>query len=176
MKQLVWKNYVFTSTIDFESETENLDNGYLKVVKDTGSMNHYYRFGDGDEWGPALKFKMDDIIPDQYCIIETSVTVKSEDLNHEAILVFEITNEDGSTIWKGSNLSDFIVDDGAWQNIYFADQLNVLDVKQEVSSTSILKVFLWNKGKKPIAVDDFSLKIRSGNNEVYSLLYEFKRE
>jgi hypothetical protein len=168
------EEFYFNSTIDFENEKINSENGYNRVVKDTSSANHYYLFESGDEWGPVLEIPLGNIIKDKYCIIETQVSVFSTNINHDGHLVFEVIDKDEHIIWYSSQLNNFVLKTNQWQNIYFSDQLNKLGGSEKITDSSTLKVYFWNKDKTPIAIDNLSVKIKEGNNEVYSLIYDYK--
>lgn len=168
------EEFYFSSKIDFENDKLNSEKGYDSVLKDTSSANHYYQFADGDEWGPVLEINIGNLIKDKYSIIETNVSVFLENNEHDGHLVFEVIDNKESIIWYSSLLSDFISENNQWQNIYFSEQLNKLGGSKKITETSILKIYFWNKDKTPIKIDNLSVKIKNGNNKIYSLLYDYK--
>jgi hypothetical protein len=168
------EEFYFTSLIDFENEKNNSENGYKTVIRDSISANKYYQFIDGDEWGPVLEIPLGNLIKDKYSIIETHVSVFVNNIEHDGHLVFEVIDKGEHIIWYSSELSNFISKTNQWENIYFSNQLNLLGGSEKITEASILKVYFWNKNKTPIAIDNLSIKIKDGNNQVYSLLYDYK--
>ena len=132
-----------------------------------------FKFKDGEEWGPALSIPIGKIIKNNYCRIESKVSVSNENYINNGLLVFEITDQDKSIVWRSSESKDWLSKSNAWQNMYFSTQLNELVTPKQITNNSILKVYFWNKGKAPLAIDNVSIKINQGNPVIYALFENY---
>lgn len=71
----------------------------------------------------------------------------------EAVLVFTISRNNEQLCWYGREFRDFIAENGSWQPVFLARHLPTL------KPTDMLKLYVWNRGKKEVWIDDLRLEL-----------------
>lgn len=161
-------NYYYFSKIGNEIPNRNIVDTTL-----TFDENNFYLFKENEEWGPGIQLPIGELINDTYFILECKIDVLKNIPNSEGHLVFEIKNKKETICWRSSNSKEWIVTNDNWQTMYFTVQLNEVLKKHELSDDLTLNVYFWNEGKQIIAIDNLSIKIKKGNNLIYSLYEDF---
>ncbi len=141
---------------------------YMDSVGYSGKTS--YLIDERTEWSPAYSRSLHEIISGKNNFIDISVKVCLPDKDCKASLVSSLDSEGRNIHWAGTSFDKFITDDfkkEKWITIHHSVKLSDIDIsKRDVK----LKVYIWNKGKNNFLIDDFTIKVRSGNPVVYGLL------
>jgi hypothetical protein len=88
-------------------------------------------------------------------LVNTNCNVKGEnnESNKDILLVISIENDSKTFLWKGIPINKFINGSEKW---YKAFNSQVYKIQEE---NTYMKVYLWNKGKSSICIDDFNVSI-----------------
>lgn len=146
-------------------------NNYPNNIRQN-ETNYFFQFNQGQEWGPALEVPLGKLISSKYIIVESSVSVK-KDSTSNGQLVMEIKDDKENIAWRSSDTKNWILANNKWQKTYFTVQLNELIKTKDLNKNLTLNVYFWNSDKKPISIDNISIKIKKGNRYIYSLLEDF---
>ena len=95
-------------------------------------------------------------------IIHASVQLRTFEKDGDAILVFSIDHGKDNYHWAGLNLKPFITKIGAWNTCYFSIRLPLLK-----SAEDRISVYVFNQLKKNIQIDNLTIKVESGNQNLY---------
>ncbi|MBC8320436.1 MAG: hypothetical protein H8E34_06925 [Bacteroidetes bacterium] len=99
----------------------------------------------------------------QNTIIEIEGWVKSDEKNAYALFVITIENDGKSTFWMGIPLSPVLKEKDQW--FRFNDSISV---PADITSTAIIKAYLWNTGKMhKVGIDDLKFTFREKANTSY---------
>lgn len=137
--------------------------------KDSFSGNNFIMLGSMNEWGPGFNIPLNEITYSCTSKLLASINVKTDKKIKEAILVLQISLGDSILHWQGSNLNNYLIEGVAWQTIYTAYDIIGLDASPGNLKKYKLSVFLWNKGKQMLSLDNLSLIVKEGNPLKYGL-------
>ncbi len=135
--------------------------------KSTGA-NSYLLTSD-TEWGPMFTTPLKDVIYNENNFIDVSVDAKSSESLEGIILVASLESKSENIYWGGTDFSVFESTDGAphqWQKFHHSIKLSDIHLK---SNNIILKVFIWNKSKRNLLIDNLKISLRAGNPCIYGL-------
>ena len=160
---------IYEKTLTFENAEKT------KHLQVDSNNNTFYHFNQGEEWGPSLKIPIGEIVPNNYYVIESAISILNKDKEMQGQLVFEISDNKKSLAWRSSNTKKWITNTDQWQHIYYSVQLNEIIKPYQLTKNAVLKIYFWNQNKTPISIDNLSIKISKGNNKIYSLLENFPK-
>ncbi|MBU0764121.1 MAG: hypothetical protein KJ607_04725, partial [Bacteroidetes bacterium] len=72
----------------------------------------------------------------------------------EAFLVFSLENKEGSKEYVTACMQDFKRTDREWSRVVLAHK-----IRTETGAEDIIKIYVWNKGKQNLYIDDFDIMI-----------------
>jgi hypothetical protein len=160
----------YTKIQDFENEEQS------KKLLVEPNNNTFYHFNQDEEWGPSLSIPIGGIVPNNFTIIESSISLRSDHPEMKGLLVFEINDPKKQLVWRSSETSKWIDNSGQWQTLYYSIQLNEILKPYQLTKDAVLKVYFWNQNKTPVSIDNISIKAFKGNSKVYSLLENFPKQ
>jgi hypothetical protein len=143
------------------------DGKYVDSLGYSGKSS--YLIDDKTEWSPAYSRSLDEIIFGKNDFIDFSVKVFLLDQDCKASLVSSLDSKGKNIHWAATAFDKFFTDqvpDGKWITIHHS--LKLSDINTDNRDIQ-LKVYIWNKGKNNFLIDDFKVKLRSGNPVVYGL-------
>ena len=161
-------NIIYDTSLVFNSS--DINNQPNNIQQHDG--NYFFQFNDNQEWGPSLNVPIGKLISSKYVIIESAISVKKDSSNNGQLVV-EIKDGDKPIAWQSSETINWIEENSGWQKTYFIVQLNELIKTKNIPENLTLSIYFWNTDKQPIAIDNFSFKIKKGNPFIYSLLEDF---
>ncbi|MDX9847544.1 MAG: glycosyltransferase family 39 protein [Tenuifilaceae bacterium] len=183
----VQNNYIGGTTYLFSTQTGNTKNTISYLSFDSGipkswnsidtvniistndsSNENAYLINDGAEWGPSFTIALDEIMQNENNYIDISVKVKSKG-DFEAVLVASLESNGKTIYWGGANFNEFILPQqqkSGWTTVHHSIKLSDIHLKY---NDIIVKIYIWNKGKKSIVIDDFTISLREGNPIIYGL-------
>lgn len=158
--------------IDFESAATK---SWISV--DTAKMTHAVAFSGNTaylmdstmEWSPSYIHPIRDILKHENDFVNVSVMIKTEGKKEDIILAVGLESKGETITWGGITMDKFTSPkDSAntWIRMHnvvkFSDvYLNYPDIQ--------LKVFVWNRGKQNLLMDDFLIERFPGNPVIYGL-------
>lgn len=187
------QNYAGATTYLFSNEDQN-ENNIITVLNfesndnkswssiDTAkyndsisfSGNKSYYFDNTTEWGPVYTEKLDRIITNENNFIDISLKAKALDNLDEVILVATLESNGDNIYWGGTSFDKFVLSNSNndnWVTIHHSIKLSDIYLNY---CNILLKVYVWNKGKKSFFIDDFKIKLRMGNPVIYGLYEKIK--
>ena len=165
------------SFLNFDSKISNkwssIDQN--NIIRDLNfNRNNCYKITNDIEWGPTFSMPLKKMIRNENNFIDISLKVKSKEDINEIILVGTLDSDLKNIYWSGCNTKDYIIDSSSsseWIKVHLTIKLS--DVKLNNNNNIIFKTFIWNKCRKNIIIDDYSVKIRNGNPYIYGLYERF---
>lgn len=78
-------------------------------------------------------------------------------INPKVSLILDVKDSDGKLkAWKTLDVDTTLNETGIWKNFKWTTDLSKLDLKE----SDELKIFVWNRSKKELMLDDFSIKFK----------------
>ncbi len=141
------------------------------IKKDsTLNENYQYRMNEQMEWGPTYTRNIKELISSQNDFIDISIDLTPEDSLNEVILVASLEKNGQSIFWNGSDAAKYRSNPIQETSAIRAHiSIKLSDIKPRGNDV-ILKVFLWNKGKRNVVADNFTISLRKGNPILYGLI------
>lgn len=150
-----------------ESANHNWEFNESRFKKDSLGISAY-EFNEKDEWGLSFSDSIKHLNIDNGVVIEIIADIICDTISINALLVSTISNTSGETVWRGSPISLIST---SKENHYKAIQ--TLDTKILVSyedwNGSVLKHFIWNKGKENFKIQNIYITARPNNAIRYGL-------
>jgi len=153
--------------LDFESEPSKswspLSEKYLcDSLSFSGSYS--YLIDSLTEWSPSFSVYLKEIISNKNNFIDISIKVKCNINPEETLLVAALESKKGTIHWSGTSFGDFYKNN-KWFIVHHSVKLSDIRYKNPQ-----LKVYIWNKGKNHLYIDDIEIKVRKGNPVIYGLI------
>lgn len=159
---------------DFEAESGSWKMNQADIfISDSISYNKAIQFKEGQEWGLSLELPFDSLYAKENDLIDIRLDVLSSSPEDQLLIVSEFIFENEKFDWRSSLNKDFYPGKEKLYRMYHCIKLADLNLKKNHLK---LKVYLWNKGKTRIVLDNFSIKVREGNPIFYGLIKEFNKE
>ncbi|MCK9330544.1 MAG: glycosyltransferase family 39 protein [Candidatus Cloacimonetes bacterium] len=147
----------------------SIDSSRIISINDSIKDDNVYFMNNDIEWGPAYSCALKDIMRNKNNFIDISVKVKSKDNIDEVILVGSLELNGKSIYWSGTEFNEFILsqgDNSYWIIVHHSIKLSDIYLKHD---NIVLKIYIWNKGRKNFIINDFNIKLRKGNPIIYGL-------
>ena len=144
-----------TSNLFFDFETDAGLQGADNVKETTAhSGKKACDLSGGKEYGPSVSKKMSEISPSLIKKVSMSVWVCPLADNDTTMLVASVVNSKNETVfWEGESSEGLNFQKNKWTKINVSCNLPI----EKMSSTDILTVSIWNKGKTDVIVDDLEI-------------------
>ncbi|MCB8964449.1 MAG: glycosyltransferase family 39 protein [Bacteroidales bacterium] len=139
------------------------------VAENRASANNGYMITSDIEWGPSFSAPLSNIITKKNNFIDISLDAKSAESLNDIVLVASLDTKAGNMHWGGTNFGDFATPNSTateWQRIHHSIKLS--DTYLGYRKVT-LKIYIWNKGKRNFAIDNFTITRREGNPIIYGL-------
>ncbi len=152
----------------------------------SGFSAPFFWMGRDNEYGPGFTDSLKGKLRSKFDFIDAVAEIAVADTLEGVILVASLESEGKAVAWQGSGANDFYVSgsigsdsDSTGQkasatgvSVRMAVSIKLSDLN-EIPENSVLKVFIWNKGKRVIPIRRMEWWLRPGNREVYSLFTNF---
>lgn len=170
-EKLTEDEYCYSNILDFETINSNWNYNQDKVMEDAFSDSHFLLIDSLSEYVTEHKILLNkfDLTPND--VIDLSVKVYFPQEVKETVLVGTIEQNDSTHSWKGAVPAKFNLQEREWQTMHLSIDIRKVDL----SIPNLLKVYFWNKDKINFKIDDFSVKIRKGNPNLYGLTEKLLR-
>jgi hypothetical protein len=163
--------YSFQSKNDFEKPTKNWSDADTNFTHDTihFSGKHSYKMDEHNAWAPAFSCKLNNMSWGKNDIIFVSLQVYPLDTLEDVSIVSSLESGGNILEWNETKINKFIPDTlrKKWVKVYH--MLKMQDVHLDVPDL-LIKVYIWNKGRKRFYMDDFTIKTFKGNPIIYGLM------
>lgn len=160
----------YFSLLNFENNSQEYWTAISpeNIKNDSSNTSQYYQMTEFIEWSPTLIVPLSEIDYSKTDFIDLSVKVLHEAELNDVHLIASIESGGKSIYYTSSAFSDFCNNYtiNNWTNIRVS--LKLSDIKLNYPEM-ILKVYIWNQSKKTFKMDDFGVKIRTGNPIIYNL-------
>ncbi len=171
-KQIKERNNTI-SNLSFENVNSknwsSIDTSNIISISDLIRNDNVYHIKNETEWGPAFSGLLNEIIRNENNFIDISVKVKAKEDLDDVIMVGSIESNGKNIYWGGTEFQEFILplnENSGWISVHHSIKLSDIYLKH---NDILLKVFIWNKGRKNFIIDNFSINLRNGNPIIYGL-------
>ncbi|MGP8216721.1 MAG: hypothetical protein ACLQQ4_14245 [Bacteroidia bacterium] len=162
--------YSFESLDDFEDSAKYWSKADKAFLSDTihFSGKHSYKLDEQHEWAPGFTCSLNDMSWGKNDVIKVSLELYPMDTLNNVDIVSTLESNGKTIDWRSTPVNKFIADTARkqWVKVYHTIKLQDIDIHYpEV----LLKVYIWNRGKKKFYMDDFSVETMKGNPVIYGL-------
>lgn len=174
---LLKKQEGFTSNIYCFSKTQNPNQLYENVVFE--SINNFEKadaywiaetiipqMDSIREYGPTFKSKLKDITKGKHNILNVSTTIDFIDSTANPVLVIDITDNKGLTIWRGGE-KNWYANSKKMDTIYTSQLISEINLDKHPDAE--IKIYIWNQNKKTFRINNITIKTIDSNPYVYGL-------
>ncbi len=118
------------------------------------------------EYGQPFLFKLKEMVYNRHTEVLISVKLSPQDSSSDPVLVGTIEENGKQIEWRGSNYFDYN-DNKAGNKLILSIPLTSFDFKKYPEAE--LKIYVWNKDKKNLRIEDLNLKAVRSNPLIYGL-------
>ncbi len=119
----------------------------------------------GIEFSPTYTKSLRDMIHSENDVIDVSVDVRTPLVFPGGWLVLSITSDGKDVKWSSAAVSDYVK---AGQQGRVFQSLRISDIELR-HHRLMFNAFVWNPMKSPFIMDNFNVRVRSGNPVIYGL-------
>ena len=119
------------------------------------------------EFGKEFNDKLKNIVNSRHVILKVDAEVSSAAFTANPILVADIQENGKSIEWYGSDYFNYNNNWGKPNTIYLSRDLTDFDFKKH--PTAEIKIYIWNKNKKNISINNINIETIRANPFIYSL-------
>ena len=119
------------------------------------------------EYGKDFKEKIKNIIPNRHVILNVSASLLPADTASNPSLVIDIQENGKSIEWYGADYKTFNNNISGANTVYLSRDLTDFDFKKH--PTAEIKIYVWNRDKKKLAIDNFNIEVIRSNPLIYAL-------
>jgi len=130
--------------------------------------NCYLLAGDA-EWGPVFSVPLKDVIFNENNFIDISVEARSSGSLEGVVLAASLESKSKTVYWGGTDFRELEPADsasGRWQKFHHSVKMSDIDIKRD---DLVLKVYIWNKDRRNLMIDNHKISLRNGNPIIYGL-------
>jgi len=119
----------------------------------------------GAEFSPTFEVPLRSLMHTGDDVIDASVDIRIPRVFPAGWLVVSVTSKDKLIYWNSTPVSDYIAP-GQQGRLFHSIRLSDLDLRHH---GIVLKVFFWSPMKLPYILDNFTVRLRSGNPLLYGI-------
>jgi uncharacterized membrane protein len=143
--------------------------GWVNEKRCTDSLpidgNKSYANDIGSDFSPAYSKSLRDLIHSENDVIDVSVDVRTPLVFPGAWLVLSISSDGKDIRWGSIAVNDY-VKPGCQGRVFQSVRLSDIDLRHH---RLMFNAYIWNPMKLPYLLDNFTVKVRSGNPALYGL-------
>lgn len=141
-----------------------------KIITSEGAGDdHSYLLDSLTEWSPTFSVPLGNILSHHNNFIDVATDVKTAHDNTEALLVATLEKNGEVLFFSGTDFKSFY-EPGLYPDGWFSVHHSVKLADINLHHTDLwLNVFVWNKSKDNIIIDNLSVTVREGNPLLYGL-------
>ncbi len=163
--------YSFHSDNNFETTgIKYWDNGNQPPIVDSVSFSaaHSLKMDSTREYGPGFTCKLSDMISNKNDIITASVMFYPVSPADNIFIVSTIESDGKQVDWRASDIGDYVMLGVREKWIKAFHTIKLSDINFNLSD-AVVKIYIWNKGKRNFFIDDFDVRTIKGNPILYGL-------
>ena len=164
-------NVIVKDTIastDFETNNGNWHYNSSSLKYDT-LYGYYIELDSTIFWGPSITFDLEEILSHEYDVIDVAAELFAPELESSTLLVGSVYGDSSTISWNGSNYKDFNLTSDSVKNVFLTiDMRSALKNIKSVKDIK-LKIFVWNKSKSLVNINNITITSRPGNMLKYGL-------
>jgi hypothetical protein len=142
-------------------------NDVADALKKDSTGNVFYQMDSNREYSATFSAKLKDIVGNKHTIINASVTATSADTSSNPLLVLSINDGEESIVWASADYKWYNNKQGEKTKIMISQLLAGFDFKKHPDAE--LKIYVWNKNKTQVAIDDFNIEVIADTPIIYGL-------
>lgn len=119
----------------------------------------------GSEFSPTYSVSLRDLIHSENDVIDVSVDVRTPLVFPGAWLVVSVTSGKKDIKWSSTAVNDY-VKPGHQGRVFQSLRLSDIELRHH---SLMFNAFIWNPMKSPYSMDNFTIRVRSGNPVIYGL-------
>ncbi|MCX6295302.1 MAG: glycosyltransferase family 39 protein [Bacteroidetes bacterium] len=119
------------------------------------------------EYSAGFSAKLSDIIRSKHTIINVSAKIKTGEQNLNPTLVLSIDDGGKSLLWRGSEYRDYKLNENTFNSVYVSNLFSGMDLEKHPNAT--IKIYVWNRDKKDVLVNDLKVEAVESNPQIYGL-------
>ena len=119
------------------------------------------------EYGPAQVLKVSDLKYNSHSTLVISAKMFSRDPSSNPTLVADLVDGDKSVAWNGAEYLRYNNDPKGPNNVFLCRDISTLELKKHLNAQ--LKIYIWNRDKNDVSLEDLKVEIFDGNNQIYGL-------
>ena len=119
------------------------------------------------EYGKEFKEKLKHIINNRHVILKVNASITTPAFAANPVLVADIQENGKSIEWFGSDYINYSNNLGKSNSFYLSRDLTDFDFKKHPNAE--IKIYLWNKNKKNISIEDMKIEVIKANPLIYAL-------
>ncbi len=119
------------------------------------------------EYGPAFSEKLKNSTNSRHNILTISATLSSNDSTANPTIVADIQEDDNSLFWNGADYQNYNTNATGSNTMYWSKLLTDFNLKGYPRPQ--IKIYLWNRNKKNINVENVTLEVIKSNPVIYGL-------
>ncbi len=119
------------------------------------------------EYGPAFSDRLKNITNNRHNILTISATVSCTDSLANPTIVADIQEDDNSLYWNGADYQNYNTNATGTNTMYLSKLMTDFNLKGYARPQ--IKIYLWNRGKKNIVVENVKLEVVKSNPFIYGL-------
>ena len=120
----------------------------------------------GSEFSPTYSVPLRDLMHSENDVIDVSVDLRTPMVFPGAWLVTSITSEGKNIMWNSVPVNDFI-QPGHQGRVFQSVRLSDVELRHH---RLMFNTFVWNPMKSNYIMDNFTVRVRSGNPVIYGLI------
>jgi hypothetical protein len=120
-----------------------------------------------EEYGQGFSFSFKDNIFSRHTIVIVSAELSTQDTLSNPLLIANVEQDGESIAWGGAEYLKFNNNKNGKNRLYLSYPLTSFDFKKYPNAQ--MKIYIWNKDKKPLYVDKMKLEVIKGNSRIYGL-------
>ncbi len=119
----------------------------------------------GKEFSPTYCKPLRDMIRSENDVIDVSADLLTPHVFPGAWLVAVVSSGDKDIYWNSAAVSDY-VKPGTTGRVFISMRMSDIELRHH---NLMFKTFIWNPMKSPYVLDNFSVRVRTGNPVIYGL-------
>lgn len=156
IEQTFYQNYGIANKDFSNPALISQDTGFIK------NNNSFEVMNDKIEFSSTFTKTIKDITQNTANVIHTSVLLKTYSADDDPLIVYSLDHENVNYFWSGLNLKSFIKHNHEWTKCCYSIRLPIIKDPNDK-----LSIYIYNQGKKLINIDDFTIKVEDGNDNLY---------
>jgi hypothetical protein len=143
------------------------DHAHLQIDQLTGE--YYYLFNRGEEYGLKVELALNELMTDMYWIFDVEIEYLTDNPDLQALIVGELMTNNELLHWQSSKISQFGLVPDSWQKAFLTIDIQKSLKNKNKINEQILKIYIWNRGKKDLMIKKINVFLRQGNRYRYAL-------